>query len=467
MSKMQQDYQQQLSNWMQTALTQSYVMSNLTPPYFPSAQRGRGRGIRKSSSNRPSTKMSSTTTESFKSTTSAASEASFGVTNPIKASTLDGGSRNKPLDFMRRSDSTEGSKSTGKSNENRASLTAKFPNDFKLPPPLFESSMMRPPTHQDAGVKHKSVPSGESSKKKSLAPPSSHPTGKPHKRAITTPTVDVSKLIAGFSQAFDMERIRKSEGKANDSVPSARGKTPRDLHSAPYSSKQSSKPVGSKDLPVSPFPISLGRDITVTATTASSKPIVSHSSFLSSTSSTGRMKQSQFSQPQSSHSNTGYSGMASTSLQFSHGGNSGRPDPHNIAFSVLQNLPSSMSLLVKPNTASHAKHANKEQSGPMDLVVNKSSQHSSNQMASLPKLTPAPKLQGSKKANQGSSSQAPPLSFKAVSSASPVPPFLPNLVAPSHSPQIAVPRNPSNQKPTKAKTFEKDSGDDSDVVVLD
>jgi hypothetical protein len=128
------------------------------------------------------------------------------------------------------------------------------------------------------------------------------------------------------------------------------------------------------------------------------------------------MKQSQFSQPQSSHSNTGYSGMASSSLQFSHGGNSGRPDPHNIAFSVLQNLPSSMSLLVKPNTASHSKHANKEQSGPMDLVVNKSSQHSSNQMASLPKLTPAPKLQGSKKANQGNSSQAPPLSFKAVSS---------------------------------------------------
>jgi hypothetical protein len=123
--------------------------------------------------------MSSNTTESFKSTTSAASEASFGVTNPVKASTPDGGSRNKPLDFMRRSDSTEGSKSTGKSNENRASLTAKFPNDFKLPPPLFESSMMRPPTHQDAGVKHKSVPSGESSKKKSLAPPSSHPTGKP------------------------------------------------------------------------------------------------------------------------------------------------------------------------------------------------------------------------------------------------------------------------------------------------
>ena len=416
MSKMQQDYQQQLSNWMQTALAQSYVMSNLTPPYFPPSQRGRGRGIRKSSSNRPSAKMSSTTTESFKTTTSAASEASFGVTNPMKMFTADASSRNKPLDFMRRSDSTEGSKSTGKSNENRASLTAKFPNDFKLPPPLFESSMMRTPTHQDAGMKHKSVATAESSKKKSLAPPSSHPTGKPHKRAITTPTVDVSKLIAGFSPAFDMGRMGKSETKTSDSVPSGRGKTPKDLHTAPYSSKQSSKPVGSKDIPVSPFPINLGRDITVTATTASSKPIVSHSSFLSSTPSTGRIKQSQFSQP-SSHPNTGYSGIASTSLQFPHVGSSGRPDPHNIAFSVLQNLPSSMSLLVKPNTAPHPKHANKEQSGPMDLVVNKSSQHSTNQMASLPKLTPAPKLQGSKKGNQGNSSQAPPLSFKAVPSA--------------------------------------------------
>jgi hypothetical protein len=226
--------------------------------------------------------------------------------------------------------------------------------------------------------------------------------------------------------------------------------------------------VGSKDIPASPFPIiSLGRDITVTATTASTKPIVSHSTFLSSTSSTGRMKQSQFPQPPS-HTGTGFSGIASTSQQFSHNmGSSGRSDPHNIAFSVLQNLPSSMSLLVKPSSAPHVKHVSKEQMGPMDLVVNKPSQHSTNQMAPLPKLTPAPKLQGSKKGNQVNSPQAPPLSFKAVSSASPVPPFLPNISAPSHSPQIAVPRNSSNQKTVKAKTFEKDSGDDSDVVVLD
>lgn len=471
MSKMQQDYQQQLSNWMQTALAQSYVMSNLTPPYFPSSQRGRGRGIRKSSSNRANVKTNSATTESFKATTSAASEAySFAMASTNKTSTQDLSSRNKPLDFMRRSDSTEGSKSSGKSMENRASLTAKFPNDFKLPPPLFESSMMRPPTHQEAGIKPKSVSSAESSKKKLPAASSSYPAGKPHKRAITTPTVDVSKLIAGFSPAFDNVRMGKLETKTTDNLPSVRGKTPKDLHTTAHSSKQSSKSVVSKDIPASTFPIiSLGRDITVTATTASTKPIVSHSTFLSSTSSTGRLKQSQFSQP-SSHTNTGYSGIASTSQQFPHiVGSSGRSDPHNIAFSVLQNLPSSMSLLVKPNSAPHSKHVSKEQMGPMDLVVNKSSQHlnNQNQMVALPKLTPAPKLQGSKKGNQVNSPQAPPLSFKAVSSSSPIPPFLPNTGAPSQSPQIAVPRNSSNQKTVKRKAFEKDSGDDSDVVVLD
>lgn len=465
MSKMQQDYQQQLANWMQASLAQSYVLSNMTSPYFAS-QRGRGRGNRKSSSSRHSSKTYSGSTES-KTNLSGTGEASgSGMANTTRTSTPDSSSRNKPLDFMRRSDSTEGSKSIGKSTENRTSSAAKFPNDFKLPPPLFDSSMMRQPNQQDPNMQHKSVHSAEAHKKKPHS--SSHSSGRPHKKAITTPTIDVSKLIAGFSPAFDMGRMGKMETKTKDSSSSSRGKTPKvssDLHPPPYPSKPSySKPMGHKEATAPPpFPnISLGRDITVTATSASSKPIVSQPNFLGSSSSTGRVKQSHFSQP-SPHS---YAGVASTSQQIAHASSIGRSDPHNIAFSVLQNLPSSMSLLVKPNSASHTKHTSKTQTGPIDLVVNKSNQQSTNPIAPLPKLTPAPKFQGNKK---GIPSQAPPLSLKAVSSASPIPPFLSNVSSSQSTSQIGVPRNLSNQKPLEKtiKAPEKDSGDDSDVVVLD
>lgn len=464
MSKMQQDYQQQLTNWMQASMAQSYVMSNMTPPYFPS-QRGRGRGNRKSSSSRHTSKTYSGSTEN-KTNLSGTGEASgSGMANTTRTPTPDSTSRNKALDFMRRSDSTEGNKTSGKSMDNRTSSTAKFPNDFKLPPPLFESSMMRQSHHQDTGNQHKSVHSAEANKKKSHA--SFHSSGKPYKRAMTTPTVDVSKLIAGFSPAFDMGRMGKGETKTKDSFSSNRGKAPKSSSDLPpYPSKSvPGKSMGHKEPTASPFPtITLGRDITVTATSASSKPIVSQSVFLGSSSSTGRVKQSHFSQP-SPHL---YAGVASSSQQMPHAGSIGRTDPHNIAFSVLQNLPSSMSLLVKPNSAGHSKHTSKAQTGPIDLVVNKSSQHSTNQMASLPKLTPAPKFQGNKK---GIPSQAPPLSLKAVSSASPIPPFPPNVSASSSqsTSQMGVPRNSSNQKPLE-KTIrppEKDSGDDSDVVVLD
>lgn len=466
MSKMQQEYQQQLSNWMQSALTQSYVMSNLNSPFFqgqlPTSQRSRGRGIRKSSSNRPRT--NSLPRESFKPTPNISGDTSaVASTSSNRTPTPDASSRNKPLDFMKRSDSTESSsKPSNKTLDVRTGLNAKLPSDFKLPPPLFDPSMMR-----------LNVPSSVPSKKKSLASSSSSnvagSSGKSHKRAVTAPTIDVSKFIAGFSPAFELGRMGQLDAKSGDNLSSVRGKLPKvntDPHSSPYSSKPPSGKPTTKEM-TAPFPIiSLGRDITVTATTASSKPIVSQPSFPTTTSSGSRMKQSQH-LSSTSLSSSFFPGIPPTSQLFPLPGSSGRSsaDPHNIAFSVLQKLPSSMSLLVKPPSLPQQKHSAKIQAGPIDLVVNKN-QHSTNQLATLPKLTPAPKLQGSKKGKQGIyQPQVPPLSLKTASSASPVPPFPPASSSHSAS-QLAAPL--SNKKSSiKGKGFEKDSGDDSDVVVLD
>ena len=482
MSKMQQEYQQQLSNWMQSALAQSYMFPSLNAPYFPTSQRSRGRGIRKSSSNRPRT--NTVPKENFKTTQNASNEASTAMASTSRTPTPDASSRSKPLDFMKRSESTESS-SKPSSKDVRAGSSSKLPSDFKLPPPLFDPSMMRLPTHLDSGGKNKVLPSSGPSKKKPLPSTSSSnvagSSGKQHKRAITTPTIDVSKLIAGFSPAFDLGRMGQLDTKSVDS--SARGKHLKvnsDPHSTPYSSKPSSGKPGTKEM-AAPFPIiNLGRDITVTATSSSSKPIVSQPTFQTTSSSGGRVKQSQHFPP-TSLSSSGFPGMSTSSQLFSLPTNSGRSqntqhDPHNIAFSVLQNLPSSMSLLVKPQTLPQTKHSAKTQAGPMDLVVHKTSQHSANQLSSLPKLTPAPKLQGSstkgmKHSGIHQQSQVPPLSLKATSkSASPVPPFPPNTSTSStHSmSQLAAPRNLSNQKSSsKGKGREKDSGDDFDVVVLD
>ncbi len=467
MSKMQQEYQQQLSNWMQSALAQSYVMSNLNSPFFQgqlsTSQRSRGRGIRKSSSNRPRT--NSVPRDSFKPTPNISGDTSSAVasTSSNRTPTPDASSRNKPLDFMKRSDSTESSsKPSNKTSDVRAGSNAKLPSDFKLPPPLFDPSMMR-----------LNVPSSVHGKKKSLASSSSPnvagSSGKPHKRAVTAPTIDVSKFIAGFSPAFELGRMGQLDAKSGDNFSSVRGKLPKvntDPHSSPYSSKPPSGKPTTKEM-TAPFPIiSLGRDITVTATTASSKPIVSQPTFPTTSSSGGRMKQSQHLSSTSLNS-SGFPGIPPTSQLFPLPGSSGKSsaDPHNIAFSVLQKLPSSMSLLVKPPSLPQQKHSAKIQAGPIDLVVNKN-QHSTNQLATLPKLTPAPKLQGSKKGKPGIyQSQVPPLSLKTASSASPVPPFLPAPSSHSAS-QLAAPL--SNKKSLmKGKGFEKDSGDDSDVVVLD
>lgn len=485
MSKMQNDYQQQMMNWMQSALAQSYMLSSLNPSFYPNQPRSRGRGVRKSSSMiRPSGRTNSAPKDSYKPTMNVIGETS-NVPSSNRTSTPDSGPRSKPLDFLKRPESMESSKSSSKNSDVRTSTAGpsapRLPSDFKLPPPMFDSSMMRLPTHQESGVKHKSVPSANVPSKKKSHPSSSSShasssSSKSHKRAMTTPTIDVGKLIAGFSPAFDLGRMGASKMDSKFIDPSLRGKHPKASgDSQSFSSKSSSnKALGNKEVPTNQFPISLGRDITVTATSTSSKPIVSQqTAFPSSSASSSRTKQSHYSS--SALNCSGFPGIPPATQLFSHPGLSSRQqtDPHNIAFSVLQNLPSSMSLLVKPSSSSsqsHGKHASssKSQTGPIDLVVNKPTQHTPVNPMALPKLTPAPKLHSSKKGKQGMPSH---VSLPPLKSNSPIPPFLPHHSIPSSlsAAQQAAPRNLPNQKSlNRVKGIEKkDSGDDSDVVVLD
>ena len=134
------------------------------------------------------------------------------------------------------------------------------------------------------------------------------------------------------------------------------------------------------------FPLSLGRDITVTAT---SKTSTSDSAgALNFPNNANKLKV-----PTSTATFSNFGNLPAALRMFSQANNNApaknqadpRNDPQNLAFSVLKNLPASMSLLVKqPATGSGSASVQQAtKARPVELTK-------SNLAPAMPKLTPAP-----------------------------------------------------------------------------
>ena len=200
------------------------------------------------------------------------------------------------------------------------------------------------------------------------------------------------------------------------------------------------------DNPLAKFPLNFGRDITVTASTKPKASVTAESSTSSNINKT------------SNNFPTGSSSLLSSLNMLSsmkHVPNMARGLPldlqksagsQNLGFSVLQNLPSSMSLLVKQSNLSGAKG----NQGVVDMSMNKTS--------SMPKLTPAPK-KDKIVPNLPASVVPPPLRPGMHSSS-----LSTGLPLGLSSTTLAAVSKPV-QKVAKSKN-DRDS-EDSDVVVLD
>ena len=208
------------------------------------------------------------------------------------------------------------------------------------------------------------------------------------------------------------------------------------------------------DNPLAKFPLNFGRDITVTTSTKSKSSAIVDSSNISKT---------------SNNFPTGSSSLLSSLNMLSsmkHVPNMARVPPldlqksagsQNLGFSVLQNLPSSMSLLVKQSNLGGAR-ANQSNQGVVDMSINK---------PALPKLTPAPALAKKDKLPPTLSASVvpPPLragmhSLSAVLSSGLSSTTLSQSTAVSKQVQMAA-KSKSNNKNAQNRDSE-----DSDVVVL-
>lgn len=253
--------------------------------------------------------------------------------------------------------------------------------------------------------------------------------------------LNLSDLTANFGSVKG-KTIRKS----NDQRPSKPSQVFPGLPGLPGSL--------SIDNPLSKFPLNFGRDITVTAST---KPKASAAAE-SATSSHVNKSSNNF--PTGSSSLLSSLNMLSSMKHVPNMAKGLPLDLHksvgsqNLGFSVLQNLPSSMSLLVKQSKLGGAK-TNLGTQGAVDMSMNKTS--------SMPKLTPAPGLAKKDKT-------LPTLQASVVP-----PPLRPGMHSSALSAGISsgistkLSQPPAISKPVPKVTKSKNDRDseDSDVVVLD
>lgn len=374
-NKLQKDYQQQLMNWMQTSLAQSYAMSaGMNPAFFPT--RGRGRGVRKPSSGRPFVKPSTSAAPGNAAAAPRLPSMPDSSSSSVKSSGAGGStSTSRP----------PGSSSTKRPQEKESASksggapgpSSKLPIDLKLPLPHFDSFKDRP-TASFSGDRGKSTKTSSSNLPSKMPQTSSASHSKEPSRiptGMSLPTVDVNKLLAGLPPSIDLGRLGKMDHQRTSSAPA---KPPKSL--------------------------SLGPDITVTTTQTSSKPKAAHSS----------SNPSAFVlPPPSTKSNKSATSAFDLSVSggIPHGGHlpagrqSSASDFQNIAFSVLQNLPLSMSLLVKPpQQAGHPTKKSTSSSGALDLATGSRSDQrarsSSHQPPSAPKLKMPPGLQQQQQLHQ-------------------------------------------------------------------
>lgn len=397
-SKLQQEYQQQLMNSMQNALAQSYVMSSLTNPFL-AGSRSRGRGGKKSV---PRTDPSKPThSDSSKTKTAPATDHStLGGSSSANAMPMDLSSYGAKLPKPAPKRSSESSQTGSKLGLNRSDAhsrpsTSSLPLDLKLPPPHFEDALkgVKPPPPADS---KKSLGSqSEVLKGKSMS--SSQSASSLQLPKLPYPSVDVAKFLAELPPSLDLKRLPKTEKR--QSLPSTLRAKPDDSKPGPSltSSIKSSTSTKHTKTPTMPFPINLGKEITLTAASSSK------GAFQMPVKQTGK------SRPQAMSSMPHLPAGASVSMisGFPHASGSAKheTDPLNLGFSILQNLPSSMSLLVKPSLQLQEKGT----IVPRDVAVQKKGRPSE-QSAAMPKLTPAPQNSlGGKKGKSVSTSRPPSL----------------------------------------------------------
>ena len=253
-------------------------------------------------------------------------------------------------------------------------------------------------------------------------------------KALTSlPAVDLARLDQRNLSAL------KASRHSLPSTSTERSKTSSTKPPAPTTSKPAAA--------VSNFPLNLGRDITVTAT--SGKP----------SSDSSKLKQ------QSASITTNYAQLASTLAAFQNQGlllgkqhHSGISpnDPQNLAFNVLKNLPASMSLLVnKSGSSSSSSKPPKAHSTPassLEVIVK-----GQPPVPAMPKLTPAPGILPSREQSKKGKSLAPP----------PLVQTPPLVNPPTHHPQHPISLVKKQNVQGSGAQGRRDSGDDSDVVILD
>jgi hypothetical protein len=254
-------------------------------------------------------------------------------------------------------------------------------------------------------------------------------------KALTSlPAVDLARLDQRNLAAL------KASRHSSPSTSTERSKTSSTKPPAPTTSKPAAA--------VSNFPLNLGRDITVTATSGKPPP-----------------DSSKLKQQSSASITTNYAQLASTLAAFQNQGllmgkqhHSGISpnDPQNLAFNVLKNLPASMSLLVnKSGSSSSSSKPPKAHSTPsssLEVIVK-----GQPPVPAMPKLTPAPGVLPSREQSKKGKSLAPP----------PLVQTPPLVNPPTHHPQHPISLVKKQNVQGSGAQGRRDSGDDSDVVILD
>jgi len=363
-SRMQNEYQQQLMGWMQNALAQSYMLSGFNQSFLPppSSSGNRSRGGAKSS-NRQGGKTRTETAPSGKASSSASS------------STSSSSVRTSSSEVKAAAGKVTGTLNRPESLGETQSSNFKFPM-VELSESKVSDKNSKLMSVQEHGGKSKNLLPHTSQK----TPPSSSRVSSKLNKGPVSAAIDATKF--GGHVPFDKTGMFGKDQRGSGKSVISRSKEPSSA---------------SMD-----FPINLGRDITVTTTSSSksTNPI----SLPVSSNVVGKTKSSHL---------MGFAGTSTAPHLLTHShqlaSSFSRPsDP--LAFSILQNLPSSMSLLVK---SAQSPHTSGKSSGPVDFTSSKLTLPHQNPP---PKLTPAPGFQGSKKKKSLSSSQPHLPSLKSGSS---------------------------------------------------
>lgn len=453
LSKLQQEYQQQLMSSMQNAIAQSYVMSSLANPFLPPS-RSRGRGGRKPSSRAPDTaKASQAVDMSTQRGTPTAEQPAAGTSSSASTSAMDlsgyGAKLPKPISKRSSETSHASPKSAASRSDSHSRPSSSLPLDLKIPPPHFEDALkgVRPQSSSD--YKKSFGSQADLLKGKSTSP--SQNTSPSHATKLpATSSIDVAKFLAELPPSLDLKRLPKAEKR--QSLPSAIRSKPEDQKLGSASAASTSKPPASnrqsKTSTIS-FPINLGKEITLT-TTSSSK-----AAFPMPMKPTPKSRSQAM--PGVPHSSSSASSISITP-GFPHTGGASKHeiDPLSlVGFSILQNLPSSMSLLVRPPSQAQDREALPREAGDKKG-------RATEPPAQLPKLTPAPNQVGSKKGKPVPISRPPSLQPN-----SSMPPF-------AQSGNPLLPRASTSQKgyqtqhgPPSDKSQKKDPSNQPDIVTLD